>query len=137
MLYIPLSSSKFCEKQNMSSREWIFRIQDILRAIDKIERFSKNMTLSQFKKNELVIDAVVRNLEIIGEASKNIPTSVRHAHADIPWEQMCGMRNILIHEYFGIDVKIVWHTVKKSLPDLRKQLKKLFEETNTPRRGRG
>lgn len=109
----------------MSSRDWDFRIQDILKAIDKIERFIKGMTLTQFKKNELVIDAIVRNLEVIGEASKSIPIAVRRSHPDIPWSQMTGMRNILIHEYFGVDVKIVWHTAKKSLPTLKKQLQKL------------
>jgi uncharacterized protein with HEPN domain len=109
----------------MSSREWVFRIRDILKAIDKIERYVKGMTLSQFKKNELVIDAVIRNLEVIGEASKNIPASVRHSHSDIPWDQMNGMRNVLIHQYFGVDIKIVWHTAKKYLPTLQKQLKRL------------
>ncbi len=106
----------------MSSKEWEFRIYDILRCIGKIESYLAGMTLAQFKKNELVIDAVIRNLEIIGEASKNIPAAIRRAHSDIPWKQMNGMRNILIHEYFGVDVKIVWHTVKKQLPALQKQL---------------
>lgn len=110
----------------MSSRDYFFRIQDILKAIDKIERFTKRLRFTQFKKNELVIDAVVRNLEVIGEASKNIPASVRHSHPGIPWEQMSGMRNILIHEYFGVDVKVVWHTAKKSLPSLKKQLQELI-----------
>lgn len=109
----------------MSSREWIFRIHDILKSIDKIERFIKGMSLIKFKKNELVIDAVIRNLEIIGEASKSIPIAVRRLYPEIPWEQMSGMRNILIHEYFGVDAKIVWHTVKKSLPVLQKQLKQI------------
>jgi len=72
----------------MSSRDCSVRIQDILRAIEKIGRFTKRMTLNQFKKNELVIDAVVRNLEIIGEASRSIPATVKRAHADIPWKQM-------------------------------------------------
>lgn len=110
----------------MSSRDWKFRIEDILRAIDKIEIYLNRMTLAQFKKNELVMDAVVRNLEIIGEASKNIPVAVRRAYPEIPWDQMKGMRNILIHEYFGVDVKIVWHTAKKYLPPLRKQLKSIL-----------
>lgn len=109
----------------MSSREWEFRILDILKSIDKIDRFAKGMTLLQFKKNELVIDAVVRNLEIIGEASKSIPLSIRRKYSQIPWEQMAGMRNILIHEYFGVDLKVVWYTIKKSLPSLRKQLMQL------------
>ena len=64
----------------MSSRDWIFRIQDILQAIEKVEDYIKGMTASQFKKNSLVLDAVIRNLEVIGEASKNIPSSIRHNH---------------------------------------------------------
>lgn len=112
----------------MSSRDWRFCAQDILQAIEKIQRFSKGMTLKQFKTNELVLDAVVRNLEIIGEASRSIPAAVRRLHSDIPWEDMNGMRNILIHEYFGVDIKIVWHTVKKSLPVLQKQLQQLVQK---------
>lgn len=77
----------------MSSREWKFRIDDILRAIEKIESYLKGMTLSKFKKDELVIDAVVRNLEIIGEASKNVPIQVRRLYPNIPWDQM---RNLAI-----------------------------------------
>ena len=91
----------------MSSRQWEFRLQDILKAIDKIELYLNGTTLNQFKKNELVIDAVIRNLEIIGEASKNISPSIKKQYPDIPWAEMSGMRNILIHEYFGVDLKIV------------------------------
>ncbi|NGX26139.1 MAG: hypothetical protein K940chlam6_00050 [Chlamydiae bacterium] len=112
----------------MSSREWKFRIQDILRSIEKIESYLDGMTLTHFKKNDLVKDAVVRNLEIIGEASKNVPLTIRRTHSDIPWTQMNGMRNILIHEYFGVDAKIVWHTAKKYLPELQKQLIALLKD---------
>lgn len=112
----------------MSSKEWEFRIHDILRSIDKIEAYLEGFSLSQFKNNELVIDAVIRNLEIIGEASKNVPIAVRRLHPDIPWAQMNGMRNILIHEYFGVDTKIIWHTAKKYLPSLRKQLITLLHD---------
>ena len=106
----------------MSSRDWIFRIQDILAAIEKIETYIEGMTATQFKKNNLVIDAVIRNIEAIGEASKSIPTNIRRQYPDIPWDQMSGMRNVLIHEYFGVDVTTVWHTAKKYLPLLKKQL---------------
>ena len=68
----------------MSSRKWDFRVRDILIAIGKIENYLKNITLAQFTKNELVVDAVIRNFEIIGEASKNIPIAIRKAHPDIP-----------------------------------------------------
>jgi uncharacterized protein with HEPN domain len=106
----------------MSSRDWVFRVKDILKSIEKIERFTRGMTWKLFKKNELVVDAVVRNLEIIGESSKSIPLSVKRSLPEIPWDQMSGMRNVLIHEYFGVDDKVVWHTVKKYLPPLKKQL---------------
>ena len=112
----------------MSSREWAFRIHDILKSIDKIENYLEGMTIASFQKNDLVIDAVVRNFEIIGEASKNIPLAFRRSHSEIPWDQMNAMRNILIHEYFGVDIKIVWYTAKKNLPLLRKELVKLLEE---------
>lgn len=112
----------------MSSKKWVFRIQDILKAIEKIERYVSDMNLTQFKQNELVIDAVVRNFEIIGEASKSIPVSIQRSYADIPWKEMKGMRDVLIHEYFGVDMKILWHTTKKNLPSLQKQLLKLLQD---------
>ena len=86
------------------------------------------MTFSEFKRNGLVVDAVIRNFEVIGEASKNVPLAIRRTHPDIPWAQMNGMRNLLIHEYFGVDVKTVWHTAKKYLPALKKRLKHLCEK---------
>ncbi|MES2273733.1 MAG: DUF86 domain-containing protein [Chlamydiota bacterium] len=113
----------------MSSRDWVFRVQDILTAIDKIERYTEGVTMVQFKENGLVIDAVIRNFEIIGEASKNIPLSTRRSHPDIPWSEMSGMRDVLIHEYFGVDVEVLWHTAKKHLPVLQKQLKVLLQIT--------
>jgi uncharacterized protein with HEPN domain len=113
----------------MSSREWIFRIQDILKSIEKIERYMDGMTLTKFKQNELVADAVVRNFEIIGEASKSIPLAVQRSYPDVPWKEMKGMRDVLIHEYFGIDIKILWHTTKKNLPILRKQLELILQNT--------
>lgn len=112
----------------MSSRDWRFRIQDILKAIDKIEIYIEGLTASQFKKNDLVIDAVVRNFEIIGEASKNIAQATRSLYPDIPWDHMNGMRNVLIHEYFGVDVATVWYTAKSHLPLLRTQLESILVE---------
>jgi len=109
-------------KPSKSSRDWSFRIKDILQAIDKIEQYTKNMTASEFKKNGLVVDAVIRNFEIIGEASVYIPHEVRIAYPDVPWKQMTAMRNILIHEYFGVNEGTVWLTVLERLPALKQQL---------------
>lgn len=106
----------------MSSRDWLFRIQDIINAIEKIERYLKKSSLAEFRKNDLVSDAIIRNFEIIGEASKNIPEVIRKAYPGIPWGQMSGMRDVLIHEYFGVDLETVWHTARHYLPPLREQL---------------
>jgi len=115
----------------MSSRQWAFRVQDILKAIEKIEHYVKGMTLTKFKQNELVIDAVVRNFEVIGEASKNIPLSVQRSYPDIPWKEMKGMRDVLIHQYFGVDVKVLWHATQNNLPVLRKHLETLLEDAKS------
>lgn len=109
----------------MSSRRVEFRIQDILVSIDKILKYTSKMTLKEFRKNSLVIDAVVRNFEVIGEASVHIPQNYRRKHPDIPWADMIGMRNVMIHEYFGIDVDTVWKTIRKHLPILKTQLEDL------------
>lgn len=109
-------------KPSKSSREWSFRIKDILKAIDKIEEYTKNMTAAEFKKNELVMDAVVRNFEIIGEASVHIPDEIRIAYPEVPWRQMIAMRNMLIHEYFGVNEGTVWQTVQTRLPAIKELL---------------
>lgn len=86
------------------------------------------MTASEFKKNKLVVDAVIRNFEIIGEASTHIPYTFRSAHPDVPWKQMTAMRNVLIHEYFGVNLGTVWQTVQTRLPTLKQQLLELTTE---------
>lgn len=115
-------------KHEKSSRNWALRIQDILHSIDKVAHYLGKITLTEFRKNELVIDAVVRNIEIIGEASNSIPTSIKNCYPNIPWKEMNGMRNVLIHEYFGVEADIVWHTAKRQLPQLKKQLEKISLE---------
>lgn len=109
-------------KPRKSSRGWSFRIKDILQAIESIEEYTKNVTTSDFKKNKFLVDAVIRNFEIIGEASVHIPDTVRNAHPDIPWKQMAAMRNVLIHEYFGVNLGTVWQTVQARLPVLKQQI---------------
>ena len=111
----------------MKERNFKLYLKDILDAIEKIERYVKNLSLEDFTKNELVIDAVIRNFEIIGEASKNIPDDLKLSYPDIPWKEMTGMRNKMIHEYFGVDLDIVWKTVKTRLPQLAAVLKDIYE----------
>ena len=97
-------------------------ISDILESMNKIERYISGLSLESFKKNELIIDAVVRNFEIIGEAAKNIPEDIRNTHSEIPWKKMIGLRNYTAHEYFGIDLAILWDIAKINIPETKPQI---------------
>lgn len=106
----------------MSYRSWKFRIEDIIEALDRIFHYVKDLNYDGWMKDQKTIDAVIRNLEIIGEAAANVPQETQDLYVDIPWYQMKGMRNILIHEYFGVDNDVLWNTIKKDLPILKEKL---------------
>ena len=89
---------------------------DIKESITRIQSYTRDVNLSEFEANSEKIDAVVRNLEIIGEAVKGIPSTITAKYPDIQWQDIVGMRNILVHDYFGVDVQIVWRTVQERLP---------------------
>lgn len=101
-------------------------IGHIIESIDLIEKYSENLTPEKFKKDQGMQDAIVRRLEIIGEAVKNIPLGFRTKHSEIPWKQMAGMRDILIHEYFDIDLPLTWAVVKRELPTVKQKLESLL-----------
>lgn len=103
----------------MMRKDYFFFIQDILNCMEKIENYTAKMTYSDFVANSLVFDAVIRNLEIIGEAAKNVPEEIRNRYPQVPWRSMIGLRNILIHEYFGVDNEIVWEIIKTDLPAIK------------------
>jgi len=105
-------------------RDYKVYLEDISQATIKIEKYVKGLTHRQFQRNDLVLDAVIRNLEIIGEASKNIPPNVKKQLSDIEWKKLVGLRNILIHEYFGVDIEILWDIVTNKIPGLRKEISK-------------
>jgi len=107
-------------------RNWKIRIRDILDCIEKIERFTRGYTFTDFQEDEKTIDSVLRNLEIIGEASRHVPTDIRIRYPDIPWVEMLTMRNIVIHEYHGVNLEIIWQTVKENLPPLVSPLKQIL-----------
>jgi uncharacterized protein with HEPN domain len=109
----------------MSHRSWKFRIEDIIEALDRIFRYVQDLNYDGWIKDQKTIDAVIRNLEIIGEAAANVPQEIQSLYVDIPWYQMKGMRNILIHEYFGVDNDVLWNTIKKDLPVLKEKLQAL------------
>jgi len=106
----------------MPSRTWQFRISDILESIDKIERYTAGMDFKTWCADEKTIDAVVRNIEVIGEASVHLPDHVLDQYTDIRWSLMRGIRNAIAHEYFGIDIEIIWKTIKEDLPNLKSRL---------------
>ena len=107
----------------MPYRDWRFRIEDIIEAIDKIEQYTNGIDFESWLKDEKTIDAVIRNIEVIGEASTHLPKEVQENFKDVPWGMMRGIRNILVHEYFGVDLEIVWKTMKQDLPILKRLLK--------------
>ena len=111
----------------MSKREPKLYLEDIKNSIRKIESYTRNLSFTEFKKDGLRIDAVVRNLTIIGEAARNIPEEIKSKNPDIPWGEVMGMRNKVTHEYFGVDEDILWKTIKEDLPGFKKQISELLE----------
>jgi uncharacterized protein with HEPN domain len=112
----------------MSKRDYTLFLIDILECIERIEKYTNKISLKQFLKNDQAIDSVVRNLEIIGEAAKNIPRDIRKQAPGIPWKKIVGFRNILVHEYYNVDLDNTWHIIDKQLPVLKKQGHVLLKE---------
>ena len=105
-------------------------IEHILESILKIESFSKGLTRENFFKDELRQSAVIRQLEIIGEAAKNIPESFRIKYSIIEWKKIAGTRDKLSHGYFGVDLSTVWDVIKDDLPELKKNIEKIIKDYN-------
>jgi len=103
-------------------------LSHILESIEKIEEFTKDMSKETFMSTALTQDAVIRRLEIIGEATKNIPDEFAKKYRDVPWSEMSRMRDKLIHKYFGVDFELAWDVVKADLPVLKKKIKSILEE---------
>jgi len=109
-------------------REHDFFLKDILVAIRKIENYTGKLSYEEFLKDELRQDGVVKNLEVIGEAVKNIPQDIKNRKPEIEWKKIAGLRDILTHEYFGINFEIVWDVIMKKIPDLKKNVTDLLSE---------
>ena len=100
-------------------------LRDILNAAQAIRRFVAGISKEQFLANEEKYEAVNRKFEIIGEASRNVPEAVRIQHPEVPWKEMAGMRDRLIHAYFGVDYHLVWTTIKSRLPTAKDAIRKI------------
>jgi uncharacterized protein with HEPN domain len=109
-------------------RDFRVSLQDMLEAIDNVTQFVGAMTKEAFQADKKTLHAVVRNLEVIGEAVKSVPQEMRDRDPQIPWQRIAGLRDILIHQYFGIDIDIVWDIVENKLPELRKRLQALLAQ---------
>jgi uncharacterized protein with HEPN domain len=103
-------------------------LNDIQEAMERISFYIKGLTYPEFLEDKKTQDAVVRNFEIIGEASKNIASIFKSEHPDVPWKKLAGLRDKLIHFYFGIDFKIVWNIARKEIPALRRQIKLIIKD---------
>jgi uncharacterized protein with HEPN domain len=109
-------------------RDYKLYLDDILQAIGKINKYTRGLSLKELKKNDLVVDATVRNLGIIGEAVKNIASNVKDKSPDIEWKKIAALRDILVHEYFGVDIDILWDIIRNKLPDLKKRASMLLKK---------
>lgn len=112
-------------KRKRTARDFL---EDIVTAMDKVQRYVAGGTEESFEQDEILVDAVLRNLEIIGEAAGGVPEDLQAQYPDVPWRKMKGLRNLLAHEYFGIDLSIIWEIASSNIPDTLKPVKEALED---------
>ena len=106
----------------MSKRPTDLLLNDIRESINRIGEYTGGMSLEDFSKDQKSIDAVARNLEIMGEAANRLPDEFKESHSEIEWFKIVGLRHRIVHEYFGVDLQIIWRILQKDLPELQKSL---------------
>ncbi len=107
---------------------YLIFIKHILESIEKIESYAVNLTKERLIKDTRVQDAIIRRIEVIGEAAKNLPNDFKKRHPEVEWSEIIRTRDKITHHYFGVDLNIVWDIIKKDLPDLKKKVKIIIEE---------
>lgn len=112
----------------MPERNYLLFIKDIQTSSVKIIRYTKELSRKEFFKDDKTYDAVMRNLQIVGEAVKHVPANFRMKHKNIEWKKVSGLRDIVVHEYFGINPDIVWDVIENKIPELNREIKKILKE---------
>ncbi|MGH7149054.1 MAG: HepT-like ribonuclease domain-containing protein [Planctomycetota bacterium] len=112
----------------MSRRPAELLLADMWEAIEKIERYRAGLDRDAFQADEKTVDSVVRNLEVIGEAANRLPAEFKASHSDVEWTRIVGLRHRIVHDYFGIDLGIIWEVLQKDLPAFKQRLARLREE---------
>lgn len=115
-----------------AQRDYIIFLDDMLESMYRIVEYIGNKDLIEFKQNRMLVDAVVRNFEVIGEAAKNIPEDVRLKYPEIPWKKMYSLRNLISHEYFGIDYEMLWEIANTDLPKNAEALSGIIDSEKNP-----
>ena len=110
----------------MSKRPIDLLLNDIRQSIDRIEQYIKNLSFDAFSDDQKSVDAVVRNLEIIGEVANRLPDEFKEKYSEIKWHKVVGLRHRIVHEYFGIDLEIIWQILQKDLPELRQKITRIM-----------
>jgi len=112
----------------MPPRDWTFRIQDILEAIAKIQRYVADVDFDMFENDEEIMDAVIHNLTVIGEAANHVPAEIVAQNPRIPWRQMVDLRNFSVHAYWNLRPAVIWDTIQNDLPPLIEPLQRLLSK---------
>ena len=111
----------------MPRRDWRFRVGHIIEAIEKIADYTRGMSFDEFARDRLTVDAVLRNLEIVGEAARHVPRVFKEEHPELPWREMNATRNVVAHQYFHIELDMIWDTVQNNLPPIASALGSIVE----------
>ncbi len=109
-------------------RDYKLYLEDILDSIHKIQVYTKDVTFNQVNPSSMLMDALLHNLEIIGEAAKHVPIEIKDKNPDVDWRRITGLRDIVAHEYFGVSLEIIWDVIQNKLPELQASIERIIKE---------